>query len=326
MVLPSLYMCPYSTATASCGAGFFFVIGGNMNIRRKIMQTTQIISELVKCKNVSEDLMMLAWTMKSLEAKINLWIKGGEKTFILSKELIEAFLHTDIPMSMKASDFKYPFNTFVIEGEVPLYSTNNGTIDVQSILFTDSKIVYETGVTIASPDGKIHDKLAWDVSISALNNTGPGLGLDHMWLNLSNDENIEETYKTPSMTAAGRNAIQRSEAQHTINILFNTIMYINDETRDVKTTEFHKKRKMKNETGKKRHNKGYIYLRPPTSYKSLKTSAGEGRKIDTRFIVRGHYRNQVYGKRREQSRRIWIMPFWKGPEMSEMVSKTYKVK
>lgn len=297
-----------------------------MNIRRKMRQTVQMVSELVKNKNISDNSIMLAWNMRSLDSKIKLWVQGGEKTFILSKELIEAFLHTDIPMSMSSADFKYPFDTFVIEGEGPLYSTDNGMIDVQSLLFTDSKIAYEMGTIFASPDGKIHDKLSWDISISALHDTGPGLGLDHMWLNLSNDDSIEETYKVPSAVAAGRNAVQRSEAQHTVNILFNTVMYINDETRDVEVTEFHKSRSMKNEVGKKRYNKGYIYLKPPASYRSFTTSAGTGRKIDTRFIVRGHYRNQPYGKGRAQSRRVWIMPFWKGPEIGEVASRKYKVK
>ncbi|RLG45594.1 MAG: hypothetical protein DRN81_01315 [Thermoproteota archaeon] len=50
-----------------------------------------------------------------------------------------------------------------------------------------------------------------------------------------------------------------------------------------------------------------------------------GRTIDKRFRVRGHWTNQAYGKGRSLRRRQWIFPYWKGPEMNEMVSKVYKV-
>jgi len=294
-----------------------------MNIRRKMRQTLRLLSSMMS-DNPSKGMVSVAWNLKSLDSKIKIWIENGEKTFILSKELIEAFLHTDIPMSMYPSDFKYPFNTFLIEGEGPLFQTDNGTVDILSILFTHSTVAERRRTIFAGPDGKAHDRLEWDVALSALQDTGPGLGLDHMWLNLSNQKTVEETYGVKSMPNDLRGPVQRTEAQMTINIFFNTLMYIHDETRKVEETEERRTRKMKHETGKKSYKKGYIYLRPPKKYKSLST--GTGRKIDSRFIVRGHWRNQRYGKGMAQSKKIWIVPFWKGPEMSEVASRKYKVK
>jgi len=230
-----------------------------MNIRRKMQQSINFLTCLLDDKNISDNAMNIALNMKTLRSKIMLWINNGEKTFILSKELIEAFKHTDIPLSVSPADFKYPFDTFVIEGEVPLFQTDNGMIDVQSILFTHSRLAYSSGAVIAEPGGKTREKLEWDISISALHDTGPGMGLDHMWLNLSNEKTVEELYHVPSLTALGRNPVQKSEAQLTINMFYNTLMYIHDETRDVGATEVQKTRRMKNETGKKRHKKGYIY-------------------------------------------------------------------
>ncbi len=45
-----------------------------------------------------------------------------------------------------------------------------------------------------------------------------------------------------------------------------------------------------------------------------------------RYIVRGHWRNQAYGEGRKQRRLKWIKPFYKGPEMSDIVHKPYLVR
>lgn len=48
-------------------------------------------------------------------------------------------------------------------------------------------------------------------------------------------------------------------------------------------------------------------------------------RIKTRFIVRGHYRNQAHGPRRSERTMRWIAPFWKGPEEGARIVHTYKL-
>jgi hypothetical protein len=38
------------------------------------------------------------------------------------------------------------------------------------------------------------------------------------------------------------------------------------------------------------------------------------RVYKTRWVVRGHWRNQPYGPERALRRLTWIEPHWKGPE------------
>lgn len=47
-------------------------------------------------------------------------------------------------------------------------------------------------------------------------------------------------------------------------------------------------------------------------------------RIKSRFIVRGHYRNQAHGPNRALRTSKWIMPFWKGPEEGARLVHTYK--
>lgn len=44
-----------------------------------------------------------------------------------------------------------------------------------------------------------------------------------------------------------------------------------------------------------------------------------------RFLVRGHWRNQVCGKQRKQRKLTFIAPFWKGVENKEKIEKVYTV-
>ena len=49
-------------------------------------------------------------------------------------------------------------------------------------------------------------------------------------------------------------------------------------------------------------------------------------KFVKRFIVRGHWRNQPCGHNRSEKTLVWIKPYYKGPEMAELVNKPYLVK
>jgi hypothetical protein len=52
--------------------------------------------------------------------------------------------------------------------------------------------------------------------------------------------------------------------------------------------------------------------------------SGSTYKLRTQHIVRGHFRNQACGPKRSERRRIWIVPFWKGPDTEEAWARVYK--
>lgn len=54
----------------------------------------------------------------------------------------------------------------------------------------------------------------------------------------------------------------------------------------------------------------------------------EGRRHSSptvQFLVMGHWRNQACGVGNTERKRIWIQPFWKGPEESRVLLRTYVV-
>jgi len=71
---------------------------------------------------------------------------------------------------------------------------------------------------------------------------------------------------------------------------------------------------------------GYIIVRKPQLFSDISDDSLPQRKLAVRFIVRGHWRNQPVGKGKKERRLIWIKPYYKGPEMAELISKPYVVK
>lgn len=51
-----------------------------------------------------------------------------------------------------------------------------------------------------------------------------------------------------------------------------------------------------------------------------------GHTLTVQFLVRGHWRNQAVGIKHQDRKRIWIEPFWKGPEESRVLLRTHRIK
>ena len=302
-----------------------------MNIIRRANELIAILDMSMRQRKMGEgtrEQVKVYWEFQSLFSKVKIWAERGMKTFMLSKELIEAFNHTDVPLDIYPTDFNYPFNCFTIEGDIPLFNAkgiDDKSIPVYAILYCHRSIVDPEKNLLIAPNGKAYDTIEWDISLTGLSPGIDGIGLDQMWINMKNTETLEAAYKNSKVDNKIRTVLERSEAQDIANIFFNTIMYINDPTRVEAETTFSYTHKIRIGPAKKdKVKRAYILLKPPKSYKSL--SASTGRHIDKRFVVRGHYRQQAYGEKMSLRKRIWIMPHWKGPDMSEVVSKPYKVR
>lgn len=72
-------------------------------------------------------------------------------------------------------------------------------------------------------------------------------------------------------------------------------------------------------------NVGEIIVQKPNYYKKSDSSLGIKFR-DKRFLVRGHWRHQHYGEENINTKLIWIRPYFKGPEMAQLINKPYRVK
>lgn len=300
-----------------------------MNLIRKAEELRQYAADsLAEAKEIGGSTLELvakhAYNITVLLGKIGTWKQNGAKTFVLSKELVEAFQHTDIPLDLHPSEFQYPFETFLIESESPMFTTHTsiGNKQVFSILYLSDAAVYrDSGKLLIKSDGSLTDKLEWNKSLTAFYPAN-GVGMENMMIHMKDSQPILDAVEQPKRDF-GLVPLDREDAQNMINIFYNTVMYINDPDRVRAETESTHTRKIKDGCSKAGILSSYIMLKPPKSYKSL--SSEKGRAIDKRFIVRGHWRMQSYGEKHALRKSIWIKPHWKGPELSEIINKPYKV-
>jgi hypothetical protein len=135
-----------------------------------------------------------------------------------------------------------------------------------------------------------------------------------------------DTYQL-SFSIGAHNALGKiftAPAVKFLKLAINALLYINSVNADlreewlVKNTKKGTKDKRKRDREKVTRAGYYLYI--PT----VSDGGGEpknGRKIDVRYICRGHFRHYWIGPRRGEQKRVvkWIAPHWKGPEAADKI-------
>jgi hypothetical protein len=253
-----------------------------------------------------------------MSSKINTWKDCGMKKFILDNSLLEAFKATDIPMDSNPIDFKYPFETFLIEGKSILFKTEDGE-SVHNIMYTSSKAAMDEYTNIVTREGEVRKSLDWNHSITAFFLNKESL-MESIWLNCRDDQTLADACNV-RQTGLAVFDVAESENRKMLNIFYNTILYINDPKRRPETQERRSERIREYKGGPWKESK-YIYLRPPKSYVSI--SSGKHWRLDKTIIVRGHWRQQAYGEKHSLRRQTWILPYRKG-STGDVYLKPYRV-
>jgi len=269
----------------------------------------------------------MAKTM-DIKNKIEVWRDYGCKTFHLTQNLINAFVNTDLPKGITINQIPMPFDAFIIESDGPMFrmpDIDHTSKHVDYVMFiSDSLLGVEEPATL-------HNHLLKDSGIE--NNIGTMFTLTHDgngYLNggasyINRDVPIDEICKRYGRSSDDEEMVSeiQGSVSSCLNLLFNTILYINDNSRVIEDTETHINRSVKLGGGR-RKSRHYIYLRRPRHVRKYENEAKK-RVINARFRVRGHWRMQPYGEGRLLRRSKWIPPFWKGPSASEIVSNPHKV-
>jgi len=55
-------------------------------------------------------------------------------------------------------------------------------------------------------------------------------------------------------------------------------------------------------------------------------SGRNGSSPTVRFLVRGHMRNQACGPKHSEHKRIWVMPYWKGPDEAPILTRAHEIR
>lgn len=101
-------------------------------------------------------------------------------------------------------------------------------------------------------------------------------------------------------------------------LTLSTVMYLDSSSKDVSYCVAKKQKRGPSDTKKDRF---YSYQHVGSRVRYVGPPVNDGKKLDKRFLVRGHWRNQTCGPKNSERRRIWIMPHWKGPDGAEIINR-----
>lgn len=118
-------------------------------------------------------------------------------------------------------------------------------------------------------------------------------------------------------------------ARHAIRrIVFGALAYLSAVPSAMERSDTVRKKKRKHDDSQEptRWEAGRTVRISPALVRAARSGDHEvALRLKYRHIVRGHYRDQPHGPKRVERRRIWIAPFWRGPEDGAELVHTYKL-
>jgi hypothetical protein len=111
-----------------------------------------------------------------------------------------------------------------------------------------------------------------------------------------------------------------------IRLVTNTVVYITDLRARRVLQQNGKKRKGTQQRHLSWSLPGPVKLGPELLAAARSTLDAEPQwRLKSRFVVRGHWRNQPCGPGRQERKLLWIAPYWKGPAEGEVLDRTYEI-
>lgn len=250
------------------------------------------------------------------------YIQAGKKDFYIYEDLVPMLRDTDLP-DILTTEIKFPFEAFSLVFKQGAIRGRGEKMD---------------HIFVSCPDGK---------TMSGFLASDNADAVPIFMANLLPATTLAEFADSyPEIAPGSAKKPLTQSARDAMHLVFNLLIYINCENADVqrdmdevyrlrkKLSEFSgpkKTRKQKVlEQQYAKAKKRYVYLvgkgiHADVAY-GVRAVSEEGRKVLKRFRVRGHFRNQPCGPGRSLVKRRWIKPYWKGPDLAELINSGYVVK
>ena len=223
------------------------------------------------------------------------WKDSGRPIFNISSELAAALILTDLPDTI---DIKSPFPAFILS--------------IQSGKNTETPLVV---------DGQEYHGIAF---FETSGDTGQTWAIWTMPKDESHNCVYQKIIDTTDMKEWVSNAPHSAPI---LRLILNFMVYLNAK-KESGTLPGAKRAKFGVRKGSLVTSLGKDVKLNPNIIKAARGDSlgGPQYKLNKRFVVRGHFRNQGYGPRAEKQTRVtWIQPFWKGPDILEAAERTYTV-
>lgn len=238
------------------------------------------------------------------------WARSGYNVFDLSPDFVAAMLLTD-PGEIDLPSVKLPFGgmLFMIPDQFAKGAEGTSYTKIHVVEVDDSR-TFEGGP--AAADGEKIPAIVVYATDGAriLSTVAPREELSWAALEELPDEVALDADKE------ARKTIQR--------VVFGALAYATAVERAI-TERFPAPKKAREKQSIKHWTIGREIKISPELVRVARSGAREiAFQIKSRFMVRGHYRNQAHGPNHALRTSKWIAPFWKGPEEGARLVHTYK--
>lgn len=256
------------------------------------------------------------------------WYAYGKKTFMLSENLCWCLNNSDIgKIPAHLVKLPYPVVKFVLP---------------PNVLTSIKEDFSDTNKVTAIWAGRINPKYPENIETIA---TGPGENpfFSNLHIDLSEHETVNSMVE---WTMSNAEHISKRTSTKAIDEFFSfvikVLLYLNSDQAKIthgknvskmeakiKATRSRDKRESLTEMLAKAKNIYYvgqgIKINKDTPVSNDGITSGKKYTLSKRFTVRGHLRTQPCGPGRKDVKIIYIAPYWKGPDVAEVIHKQYNV-
>lgn len=242
--------------------------------------------------------------------------KKGKKIFSINKNLMDMMIYTDVN-NVEWEFVKFPYQSFLIE--LP-----------SKLKYFDNCVINSIGVCCINGD---------DV-IFIFEEDGKYVG-SHIFCPDSKKSTIGEILDLPTeMDVDGDDASIKFKFM--VCLLTNFCLYLSSSDADLKADNGPRELlKIASQKKNKKRKSAIERLKdyPKTlvgskiiidkRFREIASNVNHGakeRKLKCKFTVRGHWRTQRYGEANSKAKKIWIKPFIKGRDSSNLINKKYEVR
>jgi len=305
--------------------------------------------------------MVRGYTSLEYQCLLNFEMSGA-KVFYLAENLVDQLSETELKVPSESLEMPFPSCLFVLpSGKGMELLLNMASKTDQVLAPTDLPInVYVTlGDSSEFPESRVLVVVAYVLDAQTGERIAvfkrdlllsPGRSIEHA---LNTDWNAERLKRNQQPISGLSLSIGDTQTEVDDNdtrfytdglqfyrLIINTLLYLmsdSAERRNMRSTQddLLDAAQVEKKSSRKKQKEKYARKFSPRSYILLGETVGviedrrtEGQKAVTkeRFVVRGHFKEQPYGKGRKLRKTIWIQPYFKGPEMGELVNKPYVVR
>lgn len=257
------------------------------------------------------------------------WVDQGMPVIRLGHRRLGALMATSVPPEM-AEDVKPPFKAFFIElppGMLQIKEgVNDSMVDCQGVMVWAAQ--YDREVSFHLPKERIGQQLWSWMAVT-------GKPLIQWQLHRTTRELIEHRELGDVVNDWDAFGFELGDYDNRVTVLINRLICSTCLLMTSKPEDFVEKRerpgvKVK---GKKPRKKDAPEFRVFVNTKPITVDVrpalraflgGHGGGPPTKqVLVRGHWKRQPYGPRHSLRKRIWLEPFWRGPEDGLISSRTY---